>query len=108
VSQRLAELIENISAASAAQAARAAAVAKTMGAIRQIAAQTRTGANTTAKSVGILVQLAEALKTSVAGFRLPETAEATVVDLHTGAASRKTPERGGADSKRTDVHLLRG
>ena len=66
VSQQLAKLIESISSTSRQQAERAGAVAKTMSAIRTITTQTRAGANATAKSVGNLANLAEALKTSVA------------------------------------------
>jgi twitching motility protein PilJ len=91
VSQHLATLIETISATSQHQAQRASAVAKTMSAIRTIATQTRAGANTTAKSVGNLADLAEALKTSVAGFRLPDSFDPNVVDLHTGMAASEEP-----------------
>jgi twitching motility protein PilJ len=91
VSQHLATLIETISATSQDQAQRASAVAKTMSAIRTIATQTRAGANTTAKSVGNLADLAEALKTSVAGFRLPDSFDPNVVDLHTGTAASEEP-----------------
>ena len=110
VSQQLARLIESISAASREQAGRAAVVAKTMTAIRDIAAQTRAGANTTAKSVGNLVQLAEALKTSVAGFHLPESVDPTVVDLHPGAATGDAARRAvprDTKGKATDVRVLR-
>lgn len=92
VSQQLAKLIESISATSREQAGRAGAVAKTMSAIRTITTQTRAGANATAKSVGNLANLAGALKTSVAGFRLPDSFDPNVVDLHAGAgASEETP-----------------
>lgn len=110
VSQHLATLIESISATSQEQAQRASAVAKTMSAIRTIATQTRAGANTTAKSVGNLADLAEALKTSVAGFRLPDSFDPNVVDLHTGmAASEKSREAKGEDSgtPSSDVRTFR-
>ena len=89
VSQHLATLIESISATSHEQAERASVVAKTMSAIRTITTQTRAGANTTAQSVGNLADLAEALKTSVAGFRLPDSFDPNVVDLHLGTAARE-------------------
>ncbi|MDX1433451.1 MAG: methyl-accepting chemotaxis protein [Gammaproteobacteria bacterium] len=114
VSQTLARLIEAISEASRAQAVRAAAVAEMMNAIRSIAAQTRVGANTTAKSVDNLVQLTEALKSSVAGFRLPESFDPTVVNIH-GAAAEGASAAGQAvqgrrrdDKTPGDVRTLRG
>jgi twitching motility protein PilJ len=110
VSQHLAKLIESISATSREQAERAGAVAKTMSAIRTIATQTRSGANTTAKSVGNLADLAEALKTSVAGFRLPDSFDPNVVDLHVGTASSEAPraaEREDSDGSASDVRTFR-
>lgn len=110
VSRHLARLIESISTTSREQAERAAAVAKTMSAIRTIATQTRAGANTTAKSVGDLADLAEALKTSVAGFRLPETFDPNVVGLHTGTTvSRQpgAPERAQDEAQPANVREFR-
>lgn len=80
VSQSLAKLIRNISQASGQQANQAADVAKTMSAIQNITTQTRTGTRETANSVGNLADLASVLKTSVAGFQLPEKSTETVVD----------------------------
>ena len=110
VSQHLAQLIESISATSSEQAERAAAVAKTMSAIRTIATQTRAGANTTAKSVGNLADLAEALKTSVAGFRLPDSFDPNVVDLHPGVAASREPreiEQEDSEEPTSDVRPFR-
>lgn len=80
VSQSLAKLIRNISQASGQQANQAADIAKTMSAIQNITTQTRTGTRETANSVGNLADLASVLKTSVAGFQLPEKSTETVVD----------------------------
>jgi len=108
VSKQLAKLIESISSTSRQQAERAGAVARTMSAIRTITTQTRAGANATAKSVGNLANLAEALKTSVAGFRLPDSFDPNVVDLHADAEPKEeTPlaaheelEQAGADIRK--------
>ena len=110
VSRHLAKLIESISATSREQASRASAVAKTMSAIRTITTQTRAGAITTAKSVGNLADLAEALKTSVAGFRLPDSFDPNVVDLRAvPAASEDQPasKRESSASRVSDVRTFR-
>ena len=110
VSEQLAQLIESISATSRKQAERASAVAKTMTAIRTIATQTRAGANTTAKSVGNLANLSEALKTSVAGFRLPDSFDPNVVDLHAGIAEnakRRTLEDEDVEEPKSDIRTFR-
>ncbi len=110
VSRHLAKLIESISATSREQAARAGAVAKTMSAIRTITTQTRAGASATAKSVGKLADLAEALKTSVAGFRLPDSFDPNVVDLHVATTVSTAPrevEREESGDKAPDVRAFR-
>jgi len=110
VSQQLATLISSISSTSREQAERASAVAKTMSAIRTIATQTRAGANTTAKSVGDLADLAEALKTSVAGFRLPDSFDPNVVDFHVSAATgeeRRPAKRDNPEKSTSDVRNIR-
>lgn len=110
VSRHLAKLIESISATSRDQSQRASAVAKTMSAIRTITTQTRAGANTTAKSVGNLADLAEALKTSVAGFRLPDSFDPNVVDLRAGAPSGEKPhavKRESTAAQTSDIRTFR-
>jgi twitching motility protein PilJ len=110
VSRHLAKLIESISATSRDQAQRAGAVAKTMSAIRTITTQTRAGANIAAKSVGNLADLAEALKTSVAGFRLPDSFDPNVVDLRpvTSAGEETRAVEPDSDAKPTsDIRSFR-
>ncbi len=110
VSRHLAHLIESISATSREQAERAGAVARTMSAIRTITTQTRAGANATAKSVGKLADLAEALKTSVAGFRLPDSFDPNVVDLHVATAVSTVPREAGREEsgdKTPDIRAFR-
>ena len=92
------------------QSKRASAVAKTMSAIRTITTQTRAGANTTAKSVGNLADLAEALKTSVAGFRLPDSFDPNVVDLRVGASASeesRAEKREEPAQPKSDVRTFR-
>ena len=70
VSKTLAELIADISAATQNQAESTALVAETMQDIKAISAQTSTGTQQTADSIGGMKQLAQDLKNSVAGFKL--------------------------------------
>ncbi len=72
VSIHLADLIENISQASRQQSAAASNVSNTMNTIQEITAQTSRGTAETAASIGNLAELANELRRSVAGFRLPD------------------------------------
>ncbi|HHW4678736.1 MAG TPA: methyl-accepting chemotaxis protein [Xylella sp.] len=71
VSNALNNLIKNISIAAHQQAAAATDITQTMGAIRQITAQTSQGAGNTAESIGRLAELAAELRRSAANFKLP-------------------------------------
>jgi twitching motility protein PilJ len=70
VSKTLAELIADISATTQSQAESTAKVAETMQDIKAISAQTSSGTQQTAESIGGMKQLAQDLKSSVAGFKL--------------------------------------
>ncbi|HKJ94775.1 MAG TPA: methyl-accepting chemotaxis protein [Gammaproteobacteria bacterium] len=72
VSKQLAGLIQNISEASRQQANAASNVSDTMNVIQEITSQTSAGTNETATSIGNLADLANELRSSVAGFKLPE------------------------------------
>jgi len=76
VSARLAELIDDVSKASRQVTEMAARVSTVMRSINEITAQTAESSNATASSIGKLNQLAQELRQSVAGFRLPERAPA--------------------------------
>lgn len=71
VSTSLAELIQNISNAARQQAASAGHVSNTMNVIQEITSQTATSTETTAKSIGALAGMANEMRTSVEGFKLP-------------------------------------
>jgi len=71
VSTQLAELVESISNATHQQAEVAANVSDTMNVIQEITNQTSTGTNQTATSIGNLANMADELKRSVDGFKLP-------------------------------------
>ncbi len=72
VSQELAELIENISSAAADQATSAGQISSTMRVIQEITSQTSAGSTETARSIGALAEMTNDLRSSVAGFTLPE------------------------------------
>lgn len=71
VSHHLAELVQSISHAARQQSAAAANISDTMNVVREIAMQTSVGSNEAAASVGNLADLANELRKSVAGFKLP-------------------------------------
>ena len=72
VALQLADLVGNISGATRQQAAAASSISDTMNVIQEITTQTSAGTNQTATSIGNLAQLAEDMKKSVAGFKLPD------------------------------------
>ncbi|WP_299939985.1 methyl-accepting chemotaxis protein [uncultured Microbulbifer sp.] len=72
VSGSLASLIQNISNAARQQASSAGHISNTMNVIQEITSQTSAGTQATAQSIGNLAQTANALRDSVAGFKLPQ------------------------------------
>ena len=74
VSTNLAELIQNISNAARQQAASAGHISNTMNVIQEITAQTSAGTTATASSIGHLAEQASEMRSSVAGFKLPDSA----------------------------------
>jgi twitching motility protein PilJ len=72
VSVQLAGQIENISQTSRTQAAVASNISGTMTIIQEITTQTSNGTNETAAAIERLAKLADELKKSVAGFKLPD------------------------------------
>jgi len=81
VSVDLAGKIENMSKKSQTQSAVASNISGTMAIIQEITTQTSTGTNETAASIERLAELANDLKTSVAGFTLPEDAQFAIEQL---------------------------
>lgn len=73
VSKSLAELIQNISNAARQQASSAGHISNTMNVIQEITSQTSAGTTATARSIGNLAEMANQLRESVAGFKLPES-----------------------------------
>lgn len=75
VSDNLAALIQNITDATDKQTAAASNVKQAMNVIQEITMQTSDSASNTASWVGKLTRLAQELKRSVAGFKLPKSNE---------------------------------
>jgi len=74
VSNRLADLIHTITDSASQQANAAANISDTMNVIQEITTQTSAGTNETAASIGNLAELANDLRKSVSGFKLPDEA----------------------------------
>lgn len=81
VSVQLAGQIENISQTSRTQAAVASNISGTMTIIQEITTQTSNGTNETAASIERLAQLANELRTSVSGFKLPEEVQGNILEM---------------------------
>ncbi|MEM7406738.1 MAG: methyl-accepting chemotaxis protein [Pseudomonadota bacterium] len=86
VSKELAELTDAISLSSSGQTDQVDAANVSMNEISRITAETTSGTQQTANSIGRLATLATDLRTSVAGFRLPDGAIASAGTLVTGYA----------------------
>ncbi len=81
VSVQLAGQIENISQTSRTQAAVASNISGTMTIIQEITTQTSNGTNETAASIELLATLANELKKSAAGFKLPASEQQAIEEL---------------------------
>jgi twitching motility protein PilJ len=81
VSNQLAVLIQSISRAARQQSSAAANITNNMNVIQEITMQTSEGSNETAHSIGNLTSLANELRQSVSGFKLPEASEVDTVVL---------------------------
>jgi len=88
VSNSLAQLIQEISGAAGKQSKAAVDVASTMGLIQEITTQTSSGTEESAKSIGILAELAGDMRNSVSGFTLPgeESSDAAVSESNSDAS----------------------
>lgn len=95
VSADLAKLIRDISTAASQQTSTAGQVSRTMHVIQDISAQTLSGTNNTAQSIGELADLAVELRGSVSGFKLPSSMER--VNISRTPAHTFVPEKSGVD-----------
>ncbi len=72
VSNQIANLVQNISASARQQAAASGNISKNMQVVREISTQTAEGTTATSTSIAKLAALSAQLRSSVAGFRLPD------------------------------------
>jgi twitching motility protein PilJ len=77
VSNQIASLVHNISSSARGQAQAGQSIARNMQVLREISSQTADSTTSTSQAIAKLAELSAALRTSVAGFRLPESIEAT-------------------------------
>jgi twitching motility protein PilJ len=78
VSNQIASLVQNISASARQQASSSQNISRNMQVLREISSQTAESTTATSDSIGNLAELAQQLRRSVSGFRLPEGAGASV------------------------------
>ncbi len=98
VSNQIASLVQNISGSSRQQTSAAQNIARNMGVLKEISAQTADSTSATSAAIAKLAELSSGLRKSAAGFRLPgTTTEQTLNTSATGAFRRveeaKTPVR---------------
>jgi twitching motility protein PilJ len=71
VSNQIASLVHNISSSARAQTTAAQNIARNMGVLKEISAQTAESTNATSAAIAKLAELSAGLRKSAAGFRLP-------------------------------------
>jgi twitching motility protein PilJ len=76
VSNQIASLVQNISSSARQQSSAAQNITRNMQVLREISTQTADSTSATSISIAKLAELSTGLRNSVAGFRLPESAEA--------------------------------
>jgi twitching motility protein PilJ len=77
VSNQIASLVHNISSSARGQAQAGQSIARNMQVLREISSQTADSTTSTSQAIAKLAELSAALRTSVAGFRLPEGLDGT-------------------------------
>jgi len=103
VSNSLAELIQNISNAARQQASSAGHISNTMNVIQEITTQTSAGTGATAQSIGNLAEMAQDLRESVAGFKLPEEETEGDSGGSSGAPDDTEPQSSAFDYEDLDL-----
>jgi twitching motility protein PilJ len=92
VSNQIASLVQNISASSRQQSAAVQNIARNMGVLKEIGAQTADSTSATSVSIAKLAELSAGLRRSAAGFRLPGSAEGAAAPGPGTTGTFKAPE----------------
>ena len=77
VSNQIASLVHNISSSARGQAQAGQSIARNMQVLREISSQTADSTTSTSQAIAKLAELSAGLRTSVAGFRLPDQIDTT-------------------------------
>jgi len=77
VSSQIASLVHNISSSARDQALAGQSIARNMQVLREISSQTADTTTSTSQAIAKLAELSTGLRTSVSGFRLPESLDVT-------------------------------
>ncbi len=89
VSNQIASLVQNISGSSRQQTTAAQNIARNMGVLKEISAQTADSTSATSAAIAKLAELSAGLRKAAAGFRLPgTTTEHTLTSSASGAFKR--------------------
>ncbi len=102
VSNQISTLVHNISGSARQQATAAADISRNMGVISEISTQTAEATGATFASISKLAELATRLKTTVAGFKLPDE-DANVVAVKSG---RESADRIAAADDKTRTLIV--
>jgi twitching motility protein PilJ len=92
VSNQIASLVQNISGSSRQQTMAAQNIARNMGVLKEISAQTADSTNATSAAIAKLAELSSGLRKSAAGFRLPGTTTEQTLNTSVTGAFRRVEE----------------
>jgi twitching motility protein PilJ len=92
VSNQIASLVQNISASARGQSSAAQNIARNMQVLREISAQSADSTSATSQAIVKLADLSAALRKSITGFRLPQSADTT--GMHRSATGSMSAASG--------------
>ncbi|MBX5460676.1 MAG: methyl-accepting chemotaxis protein [Steroidobacteraceae bacterium] len=99
VSNQIASLVQNISSSSRQQTAAAQAIARNMGVLKEISAQTAESTNATSAAIAKLAELSSGLRKAAAGFRLPGTTTEPTLSTSASGVFRRLEESKAAPAR---------
>jgi len=99
VSNQIASLVQNISASSRQQSSAVQNIARNMGVLKEISAQTADQTSATSVSIAKLAELSAGLRKAAAGFRLPTAPEPPAGRSEPHAPARPAEARGPGEAR---------